>query len=333
MNTNSQAHSTPICPRCGYDLQGLVATWHTQGPDTSGASCPTAGTCSECGLLFEWRLALSPHLANVPWFVECQHAMRLAYSTMRTSIRALFPFVFWRHVALESPRNATRRAWWLLCTLLIWPFLVSATLLVVSCIAVAVNPSPTVIWNGSAWVVSAPPSSWDLLVSRSLAVFPNAASVFTSPILALASVLRVEGAALLLCGSLSGAAGFPLMLVVLPFSRAKSKVRIAHLARASAYALAPTPLLVALICYIVYDYGPLPVWVPAGIAALLSFIVNPMGPSGLILLGAPLVWFALWWFFALRTGFRMKDWLPVLISMLIPTALLSLVLAVLVMRL
>jgi hypothetical protein len=333
MNTISHAHDTPICPRCGYDLQGQVATWHVQGADTDGASCPAASTCSECGLLFEWRLAFRPHLANVPWFVECQSAMRLAYSTLRTSIRALVPFTFWRHVALESPRDAKRRAWWLLCTLLVWPFIVSAIMLVVSCVAVAINPSPTVLWNGSAWVVTQTPSSWDLLISRSLAIFPDFPSVFTSPVLALAPVLRVEGAVLLLCGSLSGAAGFPFMLVVLPFSRAKSKVRIVHLARASAYALAPAPLLVALICYTVYDYGPLPVWVPAGIAALLSAIVNPMGKTVLIVLGAPLVWFGLWWLAALRVGFRMKDWLPVLLSMLVPSALLALVIAVLIMRL
>ena len=36
----------PLCPRCRYDLAGVVASW--------SSACPCAGVCSECGLDFLW---------------------------------------------------------------------------------------------------------------------------------------------------------------------------------------------------------------------------------------------------------------------------------------
>ena len=38
------------CPRCGYDLAGVVESWN----HAESLSCPLNGTCSECGLGFEW---------------------------------------------------------------------------------------------------------------------------------------------------------------------------------------------------------------------------------------------------------------------------------------
>ena len=34
------------CPRCGYDLGGVVAIFRD--------SCPLEGTCSECGMALRW---------------------------------------------------------------------------------------------------------------------------------------------------------------------------------------------------------------------------------------------------------------------------------------
>lgn len=51
-----------MCPRCAYDLEGMIATW-TQ-------SCPLRATCSECGLDFDCTRALSPRLIGPRWSYE-----------------------------------------------------------------------------------------------------------------------------------------------------------------------------------------------------------------------------------------------------------------------
>lgn len=56
----------PICPRCGYDQSGIVATW--------AEACPLRGTCSECGLDFEWRLILRREILGPAWSIE--HGLR-----------------------------------------------------------------------------------------------------------------------------------------------------------------------------------------------------------------------------------------------------------------
>jgi hypothetical protein len=83
------------CPRCGYDQRGVVARWTE--------SCPLAGTCSECGLDWQWCDLLSPKLRGTDWFVE--HAFRwwqIPYRTFTTLIMALRPWRFWREVRLTD---------------------------------------------------------------------------------------------------------------------------------------------------------------------------------------------------------------------------------------
>ena len=51
---------TPTCPRCGYDLSGIVASWKD--------ACPLTGICSECVLEFQCRYLLDPRFKIKPWF-------------------------------------------------------------------------------------------------------------------------------------------------------------------------------------------------------------------------------------------------------------------------
>lgn len=94
----------PECPRCGYDLQGQIAAWHPAGDTQPDAACPTTGTCSECGLDFEWRFILVEGLASPKWFFETTRS-RLVRSVIRTWVHSLSPPKFWRDVRLEvTPR-------------------------------------------------------------------------------------------------------------------------------------------------------------------------------------------------------------------------------------
>ena len=52
----------PRCPRCGYDLRGVVTTW--------ADACPLESTCSECGLFFAWSEVIGPLAPRPGWCVE-----------------------------------------------------------------------------------------------------------------------------------------------------------------------------------------------------------------------------------------------------------------------
>jgi hypothetical protein len=63
-------------------------------------TCPLATTCSECGLKFELRLVLNERLRERERFFEAarDHLWR---SLLKTTKRALRPWLFWRWVVME----------------------------------------------------------------------------------------------------------------------------------------------------------------------------------------------------------------------------------------
>ena len=89
------------CPRCGYDLSGVAASWRTE--------CPLDGTCSECGLAFAWRDVLNPRLTYPSWSFE--HATGLLPLRLVVTIaRANWPWTFWKRIRMEHPIRAGRLA-------------------------------------------------------------------------------------------------------------------------------------------------------------------------------------------------------------------------------
>ncbi|MHC4613719.1 MAG: hypothetical protein ACYTAU_09105, partial [Planctomycetota bacterium] len=84
------------CPRCGYDLRGAVATWD--------ATCPMTGTCTECGLSFEWAELLSAAFAMPRWCVEAPQRLRgLPAQAVATFARSWLPWRFWAELRMSHP--------------------------------------------------------------------------------------------------------------------------------------------------------------------------------------------------------------------------------------
>ena len=77
---------SPRCPRCGYDLQGQVATW--------AESSPLTGTCSECGLALEFAEVFDPGRSAPAWSFEREGAAGVG-SAARTLWESLRPGRFW----------------------------------------------------------------------------------------------------------------------------------------------------------------------------------------------------------------------------------------------
>lgn len=84
---------SPICPRCAYNLSGIVESWQD--------SCPLEGTCSECGLTFGWRDIIAGPLRLPRWSFEHATANRLLPTFLGTLCRTLVPGRLWRDLRLE----------------------------------------------------------------------------------------------------------------------------------------------------------------------------------------------------------------------------------------
>lgn len=93
----------PACPRCGYDLGGVITAWNGSGKERSeGASCPLEGVCSECGYGFLWRDLMSPRYRHLPAF--CEHAIGFRgrlWARFITLLWLALPKRFWQRVHLH----------------------------------------------------------------------------------------------------------------------------------------------------------------------------------------------------------------------------------------
>ncbi len=95
----------PACPRCAYDLTGHTGGW--------AEVCPLDGRCSECGLDFRWGTVLNPALQSLPWLYEHSPRWWAARAWLETTIRAAFPWHFWRRVELHHRVSPSRLwQWW-----------------------------------------------------------------------------------------------------------------------------------------------------------------------------------------------------------------------------
>ena len=98
MSVETRNHQDARCPRCGYDLHGVIESWKRE--------CPIYGICSECGLEFEWGEFLSPQRAPERWCVEYVRWWKIAGSSFKTLLLIMFrPAKFWRELQMiYAPR-------------------------------------------------------------------------------------------------------------------------------------------------------------------------------------------------------------------------------------
>lgn len=309
----------PECPRCGYDLQGQIAAWHPAGDTQPDAACPTTGTCSECGLDFEWRFILVEGLASPRWFFETTRVHRLS-RLIATSLRVLNPRRFWRAVLLEvSPRP--RR-------LFIYAIFPLVALLLIHALVQVIGTTALYIKN-PAWIPNAnPQSSGSPWFEFAQGVGSYVETVLDVPRVARSKMWVQVALAMLIMP--------PLMLLCLPWTLARSKVRPAHILRACAYAL--TPLFLLIITSII-------------ISTILAIenavkVRGPWWSEAFYLRIDPLretyyfqrttffsvhFWLLLWWLIywrsVLKHGWRMSDYRSVFLALAIPSLLVFAILA------
>lgn len=261
-----QMHSDrpAACPRCGYDQRGEMAKWMQ--------SCPLVSTCTECGLLIDWRELFNPDFSMPSWCVESAEKWRqIPWRSVKTLWMMLRPWRFWRDLRMSHEIRWSRIVGMWTMLLIVIYFTMGATQ--------ALQYARLVRWGLSSGFITIGDTVRDCAVNF-LAPFSPIGTVWTGTCMRYAADLWGHGlkpAIYFLLANVVMAAGF----MLLPISRRRAKVRYRHVLRILAYGLAfaMPPLLVLSLGVIQArrQYGPFD-WaeewrLPSLLLALAAFVV------------------------------------------------------------
>ena len=310
----------------------------TEAPTIAdGAACPVVGTCSECGLVYEWRLVMRPELAGHRWFVETAQNL-VTRACFLTTWRALRPWSFWHHVQLEAPVSARRIVRWAV-TLAAVLLLALAVPMVVGAVTLAALGTRTAFFGPRVL------ASRGGTAQRVVGYTPtNFSAITLGSVVGRLRDALTESWAVRQRGVMSGpptlwflagaGVAVPVVLLVLPHTRARAKVQGRHVARAAAYSAVWVVLFCAWGCAllwveVVFDVFDLLTpppprtigWYPARYnLAEWSMMQGGSTWAAALALGA---WMAVHWAFVMLRGWRMRpaDALPALVSVAVCSTL------------
>ena len=307
---------TPTCPRCGYDLSGIIASWTN--------SCPLTGICSECGLEFRWRDLLGHRAQYLPGFFEHAVGVRRSFRwAWRTWAWTIIPSLFWSRVRMHHRVSPKR--------ILLWPVVLILPMYVLGSLAGTLAVwAPIIVgripYYDHAWPVTL--GQWTLPVvhiERSWGGRIAGYRIDVEPMVGYWPIFIPVG----LAASLVLVALF----VLLSDTRKMSKVRTVHAVRVGVYSLAwlvPVAGLhlfhrMAMSAYLIdLAFGPLQrsvgMWERSAFW-LESFIDRHwFAPLAIVL-----AWIGTWWFVALDRGLEMRHARRIWCTLMIPAALTALI--------
>ncbi len=101
----------PTCPRCDYDLSGILPP--------SGPESPVSGRCPECGAEFLWRELNTVPSSGIPWLYDLpEHRGLRVRQAYQTALRLLRPARFWRDCAMAREPALARLSLWVAVVIL-----------------------------------------------------------------------------------------------------------------------------------------------------------------------------------------------------------------------
>lgn len=301
--TASSRTPEPRCPRCGYDQRGVVMTWTE--------SCPLDGICSECGYHFEWADVMRPDRTRLRRFFEHERGLwRSWISALVTLAWAMAPWAFWSRVRLHHEPKPRRMLLWLIVAVAsIWTVIAVARL--------GTFALETFYLGGPARNLSEG-------IGNSLA-FPvflvgwgpgtNLKLPFGTFSMPPIECLVLEWSPLYF-GLFAQAILLPLLLLILPETRRRAKVRPAHVLRAGVYGQSWIFFHLLFLLSTAFDGLLAFDWdVSIGMSGpLLGWLDHFRVVYALFLAG----WIAAWWWFALARGFRIErptlHWLVLMVA-------------------
>jgi hypothetical protein len=304
----------PECPRCGYDLSGQVAA----AAGVAADSFPVGGQCSECGLEFAWGDVFNPGRDRVPGFIEQEEGgwRRVLRAVVSTWWLAIRPWTFWGKVRLEITPRVGRMGVW-------------AGVLFPGVTWVAAVVTVLVLLLG--W-----PQAWGQL--KVIIVHNFSGGVLQLEAWRTVGRWRVglpPGILALVVASMAA----PAVFMCLPHTRRMSRVLPWHVLRGAVYGLAwlaPLAVLSAALRVIgtcvftaAQAMGPgRGQWLIAAMRGL-RWVGGVIHEGSWLLMVVGAAWLGAWWFFALRDGWRIREFSVVWWAVLVPSALAALVVLVL----
>lgn len=286
----------PVCPRCEYDLRGESVKWQDDSAQV-GDSCPMTGRCTECGLDFVWGDVFNAR--QRAWFIEHATTIISPYRCVTTWFRAIGIIPFWTQIQLEHKPRMWRMLEWLF-----W----------LGCVAM-VTGSACYLWAASMMAARIGSPVEKVIGGFPLQIayeaFMPHALVHSQPV-----VVSV----------LAGALMYPLVLLVLPETRKRSKVSLKHLLRGATYGLSWVGVVLVGIgaarmlgLWKLYGFSvpywwegpawdPTPTWADSATAMTTWILVG-------------VAWSSIWWLLAIRNGFRIRQWGRVWLAVTVPAVL------------
>lgn len=283
--------AVPICPRCGYDLTGIVATWTD--------SCPVQGVCSECGLTFDWCEIQNPNLRVPGWFLENKY-LDPRRTWVTTVLRALVPWHFWTDVRLSFPIRRCRLVLHVLAIFLIAHLLIAAS-------------SAFVTYHEYAILLPYKARGEAIAV----ALYPYRSGWFMHTTGDVLPMLKGPGWAIVLAQALAPLGYFSLIKTM-----ARVRVRPIHLLRGWAYTLTPLAAAAAILA----AWAAVITALPRMVGRLLSLLPFPsmIATVSVVSVG----WVIVHWYVFTRTYLRLPHAGWVTLAMLAIAGLLALLLQV-----
>jgi hypothetical protein len=220
------------CPRCGYDVRGIVKSWTD--------ACPLEGACSECGLAFRWRDVLHPAYGVAPWCVEARRpAVAWPAQLIGTLLRAARPRRFWSSIALHHPIH-----WRRLAALAVSLIVIALVLLDLATATIVVADHRDVLTRG-ATSRDTDAEVFLRVAGKPFSANPTAGYVYplarggTRTVIGLAPRTYWRGLWIerwpIIVGVLATPVTTAIAFAALPVARRRAKVRPQHVARVAAY--------------------------------------------------------------------------------------------------
>jgi len=297
----------PICPRCGYDQTGTVDTWTD--------NCPLESLCPECGYTFAWSDVWYPDRQRLPGFFEHEKGLWPSFvAAWRTMAWIILPFVFWSRVQMHYEVRVRRVLLWLVvvfASMWVAVFLLRATAFFLDGangvgVGSTLNSVLIDLSNGFVFPLFDLDKTVLTIGANGMPVLRPGLSVIFLPAYWSPVFLGIFGQAL----------AVPILLLMLPVTRRRCKIRKVHVFRAAVYGQSwvffHLLLLLVSAALGVIDAD----WYLA--LGMTGPITNFMYEYRLVYALILASWIATWWWCALAIGFRMPEatrhWLVLMVA-------------------
>jgi hypothetical protein len=298
---SSDAQHSPICPKCGYDQSGEIATWESL--------CPIEGRCPECGLSFEWADVINPNRVELEWYIEhAKSKWDLLRRTVPTLWYLLIPNRYWSRMRMESPRSMKTYLLWILMMMFVLHFISSVAQ----------------IWSMYNYTNQSNETFRQLLVGRDTEVqaiiqsniidissidfwYPLIGGVLLDPLIS-RYWWGFEDGVVIGVMSLGISAMWFLLFCAFPISRKRAKLRVVHVFRAM--------LIAGLLPMILIEFMR---FAGAGLffVETNNFLINIDSVGDQIsmwLFFLVLIWVQWFWISAVKVGWRVpSNWVSIVI--------------------